>query len=82
MTARDPLVLVVDDEATVRQALERALRLEGFAVATAAGGVEALDAIGRMPPSAVVLDVTMPDLDGVTVVRRCGRAGVHPVRAR
>ena len=76
MTARDPLVLVVDDEATVRQALERALRLEGFAVATAAGGVEALDAIGRMPPSAVVLDVTMPDLDGVTVVRRLRAEGV------
>jgi len=76
VTARDPLVLVVDDEATVRQALERALRLEGFAVATAAGGVEALDAIGRMPPSAVVLDVTMPDLDGVTVVRRLRAEGV------
>ena len=76
MTARDPLVLVVDDEATVRQALERALRLEGFAVATAADGVEALDAIGRMPPSAVVLDVTMPDLDGVTVVRRLRAEGV------
>ena len=76
MTARDPLVLVVDDEATVRQALERALRLEGFAVATAAGGVEALDTIGRMPPSAVVLDVTMPDLDGVTVVRRLRAEGV------
>src|SRR5207302_443711 len=51
-------------------------RLEGFAVATAAGGVEALDAIGRMPPSAVVLDVTMPDLDGVTVVRRLRAEGV------
>jgi len=76
VTARDPLVLVVDDEATVRQALERALHLEGFAVATAAGGVEALDAIGRMPPSAVVLDVTMPDLDGVTVVRRLRAEGV------
>ena len=60
----------------MRQALERALRLEGFAVATAAGGHEALDAIGRMPPSAVILDVTMPDLDGVTVVRRLRAEGV------
>jgi len=76
VTARDPLVLVVDDEATVRQALERALSLEGFAVATAAGGLEALDAVGRMPPAAVILDVTMPDLDGVSVVRRLRADGV------
>jgi DNA-binding response OmpR family regulator len=76
VTTRDPLVLVVDDEATVRQALERALRLEGFAVATAAGGREALDSIGRMPPAAVILDVTMPDLDGVTVVRRLRAEGM------
>ena len=45
----EPLVLVVDDEATVRQALERALRLEGFAVATAADGVEALAAVAQQP---------------------------------
>ena len=62
----DPLVLVVDDEASVRQALERALRLEGFAVVTAAGGQEALEAVAQRPPAVIVLDVTMPDLDGVS----------------
>jgi DNA-binding response OmpR family regulator len=76
VTANDPLVLVVDDEATVRHALERALRLEGFAVATAAGGREALEAVGRMPPAVVILDVTMPDLDGVSVVRKLRADGV------
>ena len=76
MTTRDPLVLVVDDEATVRQALERALRLEGLAVATAAGGNEALRSIAERPPAAVVLDVTMPDLDGVSVVKRLRASGV------
>src|SRR3954465_9601301 len=65
-----PLVLVVDDEAMVREALERALRLEGFAVSTAAGGREALAEVKLRPPAVVVLDVTMPDLDGVTVLRR------------
>jgi DNA-binding response OmpR family regulator len=72
----DPLILVVDDERSVRQALERALRLEGFAVQTADGGRAALDAVAARPPAAVVLDVTMPDLDGVSVVRRMRSGGV------
>ena len=76
IAAREPLVLVVDDEATVRQALERALRFEGFAVSTAAGGREALVAVARRPPAVVVLDVTMPDLDGVSVVRRLRAGGI------
>jgi DNA-binding response OmpR family regulator len=76
VTDPDPLVLVVDDEATVRQALERALRLEGFAVLTAAGGREALAKVAERPPAAVVLDVTMPDLDGVSVVRRLRGDGI------
>jgi DNA-binding response OmpR family regulator len=72
----EPLVLVVDDEATVRQALERALRFEGFAVSTAAGGREALTAVAERPPAVVVLDVTMPDLDGVSVVKRMRADGL------
>ena len=72
----DPLVLVVDDEATVRQALERALRLEGFAVATAADGLEALAAVAQKPPAVIVLDVTMPRLDGVSVVKRLRSDGI------
>jgi DNA-binding response OmpR family regulator len=76
VTATEPLVLVVDDEASVRQALERALTLEGFAVSTAAGGREALAAVAERPPAVVVLDVTMPDLDGVTVVKRLRADGV------
>src|SRR3954466_15825432 len=72
----EPLVLVVDDEATVRQALERALRLEGFAVATAADGLEALSAVAQKPPAVIVLDVTMPRLDGVSVVKRLRSDGI------
>jgi len=60
----------------VRTALERALRLEGFAVATAGGGREALEQIARRPPAVIVLDVTMPDLDGVSVVRRLRAGGL------
>ncbi len=66
----EPAVLVVDDEPAIREALERALRLEGFAIRTAAGGQEALDEIARDQPAVVLLDVTMPDLDGVEVISR------------
>ena len=66
LTPPEPLVLVVDDEATVRQAHERALKLEGFAVSTAAGGHAALEEVAARPPAVVVLDVMMPDLDGVS----------------
>jgi len=45
-------------------------------VATAAGGREALDAVAQRPPAVIVLDVTMPDVDGVTVVRRLRAGGL------
>ena len=76
MARERPLVLVVDDEASVREALERALRLEGFAVQTAGGGRAALEAVRARPPAVIVLDVTMPDLDGVAVVRRLRADGL------
>ena len=73
----DPLVLVVDDDDAIRQALERALRLEGFAVSTAAGGRAALEEVARRPPAAMVLDVTMPDLGGRAVCARLRADGMR-----
>ncbi len=75
MTAALPLVLVVDDEPAIRVALERALRLEGFAVRTAADGEEAIAAIAAQPPAAIVLDVVLPGIDGHTVAARLRAAG-------
>jgi DNA-binding response OmpR family regulator len=77
VTDTAPLVLVVDDDDAIREALERALRLEGFAVDTAPGGRAALEAVARRPPSAVVLDVTMPDLGGRAVCARLRADGVR-----
>jgi DNA-binding response OmpR family regulator len=71
----EPAVLVVDDEAAIREALERALRLEGFAVRTAAGGRAALEEIDSDQPAIVLLDITMPDLDGVEVIKRLRAQG-------
>jgi two-component system response regulator MprA len=67
-------VLVVDDEPQFRRALERALKLEGYDVALAANGLEALDYLGADSADAVVLDVLMPKLDGLEACRRL-RAG-------
>jgi DNA-binding response OmpR family regulator len=77
VTDASPLVLVVDDDDAIREALERALRLEGFAVETAPGGRAALAAVARRPPAAVVLDVTMPDLNGRTVCARLRADGIR-----
>jgi CheY-like chemotaxis protein len=63
-----PLVLVVDDDPTVRELMERFLAKEGFTVVTAAGGLEALARARELGPAAVTLDIMMPDLDGWTVL--------------
>ncbi len=68
-------VLVVDDEPAVQRALERALRLENHDVVLAGDGEQALDALARSPADAVILDVMMPRLDGLEVVRRMRTAG-------
>jgi two-component system response regulator MprA len=68
-------ILVVDDEPAVRVALERALRLEHYEVSLACDGREALEALARLAPDAVVLDVAMPDLGGLEVCRRMRAAG-------
>src|ERR671934_1689702 len=63
-------ILVVDDEPAVRDALERILRLDGFEVALASDGREAVRSQALAPADAVLLDVLMPGLDGLEVCRR------------
>jgi two-component system response regulator MprA len=70
-------ILVVDDEPAVRRALERALRLERYEVDLAADGREALDTLAERAADAVILDVSMPDVDGLEVCRRLRAAGDH-----
>lgn len=61
--------LVVDDERSVRDALSRALRSEGYDVRLAASGGEALGFLTEGSPDVIVLDVGMPDLDGLETCR-------------
>jgi two-component system KDP operon response regulator KdpE len=63
-------VLVCDDEPQILRALRITLRNEGFEVQAAAGAVEALDAAALQPPDAAILDLLLPDGDGIEMTRR------------
>jgi DNA-binding NtrC family response regulator len=64
------LVLVVDDEKNIQLTLSRALSMAGYSVETAGGGREALEKIAALPVDVVVMDVRMPDLDGLAVLEK------------
>src|SRR3954466_13915821 len=62
-------VLVVDDDPQLREALTRALQLDGYDVSTASNGAQALDAVSNRRPDLMVLDVMMPYVGGLDVCR-------------
>jgi two-component system response regulator MprA len=68
-------ILVVDDEKAVRDSLKRALSLEGYEVELAGNGAEALDVLKATSPNAVVLDILMPEVDGLQACRRMRAMG-------
>lgn len=68
-------VLVVDDEPNITDLVSLALRYEGFEVATASTGRDALTQVGSARPQLVLLDVMLPDLDGFEVARRLRQEG-------
>jgi DNA-binding response OmpR family regulator len=74
-----PRVLVVDDEPMVRDVLSRYLRREGFEVATAADGEEALARFTEKEPDLVLLDLMLPRVDGYEVFRRLRERAPTPV---
>jgi len=70
-------LLVVDDEPALREALQSSLEFEGYRVVAVGDGQAALDALVRQRYDAVLLDVMMPRLDGLTACRRLRAAGDH-----
>jgi two-component system response regulator MprA len=69
------MILVVDDEPAVRESLGRALRLEGYDVALAADGEAALEVLAGTACDTLVLDVSMPRVDGLELCRMLRKAG-------
>lgn len=71
-------LLVVDDQPEVCSLLEEFFSARGYEVERALGGLEALAKIEKNPPAMVLLDVRMPDLDGIEVLRKIREAGPRP----
>jgi two-component system, OmpR family, response regulator MprA len=68
-------ILIVDDDPAVASSLGRALRLDGYDVDDADSGRAALEALALTPPDAVILDLGLPDIDGLEVCRRLRATG-------
>lgn len=75
-TAPTPLLLAEDDQ-SVREALERALKFEGYDVHAVSDGAQALEALITVEPEVIVLDVNMPAVDGLTACRRIREKGLR-----
>jgi DNA-binding response OmpR family regulator len=70
-------ILVIDDDTAITKLLKRGLSYEGFAVDTATSGIEGLTIACERPSDLVILDVMMPGLDGLEVLRRLRAADEH-----
>ena len=65
-----PQILIVDDEPSARRTLKALLLQEGYDLAFAASGQEALDRVEELAPDVILLDVMMPAMDGFAVCQR------------
>ena len=70
-----PFVLVVDDEPDIRELVQEILEEEGYEVAVAENGESARNAFARRVPDLVLLDIWMPDIDGITLLREWSSSG-------
>jgi two-component system response regulator MprA len=68
-------ILIAEDDRSVRQSLQRALRYEGYDISLAVDGAEALESIKDDRPDALILDIMMPYVDGLSVCRRVRSKG-------
>ena len=72
-------ILIADDEPNIREVISFALERAGFTIATARNGVEALQQVRRSPPDLIILDIGMPEMDGLEVCRQIRKASEVPI---
>ncbi|MFN8623171.1 MAG: response regulator transcription factor [Chloroflexota bacterium] len=77
--AARPTILLVDDQESIRAAVQKRLETDGFSVITCADGASALLAVGMQQPALVILDVGLPDIDGFELLRALRRTSDVPV---
>lgn len=70
MTSRDHLILVIDDEAQLVRAVRTILESRGYEVMSAETGADAMDRLLERSPDLIVLDLTLPDIDGLELLQR------------
>ncbi|MDR2587663.1 MAG: response regulator transcription factor, partial [Coriobacteriales bacterium] len=75
----DPIILVVDDDVAIAEAIEIYLRGEGYRVRLAHDGLQALEAVRREPIDLIVMDVMMPGLDGIHATMRIREEHPAPI---
>jgi len=79
MTSAHPHIMVVDDEAPAREMVSEYLKMHGFGVTLCDGGASLRQAIAGTTPDLIVLDLNMPEEDGLSIVRDLKRSGDVPV---
>jgi two-component system KDP operon response regulator KdpE len=79
MTASTATILVVDDEPPIRRLLRNILAVQDYAVIEAATGAEALARVAATPIDAIILDLGLPDLDGIAVIARIRETSSVPI---
>jgi two-component system, OmpR family, KDP operon response regulator KdpE len=72
-------ILIVDDEPSILATMAPLLRARGYEVATATTGYAALDAVDRQPPQLIILDLGLPDIDGIEMCRRLREGRSVPI---
>lgn len=72
------LILIVDDEKNIRKVLSDTLQGEGHTILTAADGAEALETCGRVSPDLILLDLILPDLNGIQILKRIWKPSTTP----